>query len=164
MNLFNRSALFCLAIVATTSVSQSPPKATPNLRAFASLPHSTICSSVKELQLDITLINLGSSAYQFDSKQFVVRPAYGALVDTSTMKRRVAGFTVQQDRIPVPQSPSFVLLGEKQSYVHHLSLSLADKFFDAPGFYVLMPSISLESFSVAPDPKTGIIFELRDCE
>jgi hypothetical protein len=116
------------------------------------------------LHLDVAFINVSGSTYRFDSKHISIRPAYGALVDTSTMKRRMAGLAVQQDRMGAPQSPRFVVLKENETYVQHVSLPLTDTFFNTPGFYVVMPSISLDGFSVAPAPRTGIIFEIRDCD
>jgi hypothetical protein len=111
------------------------------------------------------VINGGKSKVTFDSRHLQVNAGYGALFDTSTLKRRTEGMSVQQDRMPVAtDQPALIELEQNQAYVRHTSMPLPTPFFSQPGFYLLMPAVSVDAFSVQADPKTGIIFELRDCE
>jgi hypothetical protein len=115
--------------------------------------------------VDIIVTNEGTSKAIFDSRRVEVNVGYAALFDTTTLKRRTEGMSVQQDRISsASDRPTMIELQPNQAYVRPFSLSLPTPFFSQPGFYLLMPSVSIGSSSNKADPKAGVIIEVRDCE
>jgi hypothetical protein len=139
--------------------------ATHSITIRVSAPRSSVCVGDKAFAIDVLVLNEGESKYSFDSNKLYANAGYGILFDTSTMKRRNGAMTIQQDPMPgASQKPVIIELQKNQAYVRELSLSLPVSFFDKPGFYLLMPSVAIDEFSLEPDPKTGIIFEVRDCE
>ncbi|MGA8090250.1 MAG: hypothetical protein WCA10_23460 [Terracidiphilus sp.] len=140
-------------------------KANSSLEVKVSAPRSSVCVGDKAITIDITILNHGQSNIGFDSHHLHVNVGYGALFDTTTMKRRTEGIAIQQDRMASgSDQQTIIALEQNQAYVRQVSFPLPSSFFSQPGFYLLMPSVSIDAFSLKPDPKTGIIFEVRDCD
>lgn len=135
------------------------------LKITVSAPRSTACVGDKALSIEITVVNQGQSKITFDSRHLAVHAGYAALFDTTSLKRRTDGMSVQQDRIPsASDHPTMIELQQNQAYVRQASLPLPSSFFREPGFYMLMPLVSIDAFTNQADPKAGIIFEVRDCD
>jgi hypothetical protein len=154
---------FCLLTLPLSSSSSAVTADSP-VQIRVSAPRSWVCVGDKAISLDIVVVNEGQSKVSFDSHHFQVNAAYGALFDTSTLKRRTEAMSVQQDRTPTTEHPALVELEKNQAYIRHASMPLPTPFFSQPGFYLLMPAVSVDAFSMQADSKRGIIFELRDCE
>jgi hypothetical protein len=166
MKIFISSLVLPICLLTSSqSISSGAGTAQSPVQIKVSAPRSWVCVGDKAISLDIVVINEGQSKVSFDSHKMQVNVAYGALFDTTTFKRRTEAMSVQQDRIPVATDrPGLVELEKNQAYTRHASLPLPTPFFSQPGFYLLMPAVSIDIFSIQSDPKTGIIFELRDCE
>jgi hypothetical protein len=135
------------------------------LEIRVSAPRSSVCAGDKAIAVDITVLNEGQSKISFDSRHLHINAGYGALFDTTTMKRRTEGISIQQDRMPsATDQQTIIELQQNQAYVRRVSFPLPSSFFSQPGFYLLMPSVSIDASSLKADPKTGIIFEVRDCD
>jgi len=135
------------------------------LKIRVSASRSSVCVGDKALSVDIIVTNEGTSKAIFDSRRVDINVGYAALFDTTTLKRRTEGMSVQQDRIrSASDRPAMVELQPNQAYVRPISLSLPTPFFSQPGFYLLMPAVSIGSASHRADPKAGVIIEVRDCE
>lgn len=148
-----------LPISAGGVVANSP------LKIRVSAPRSSVCVGDKSISIDITVVNEGQSKITFDSRHLAVHAGYGALFDTTTLKLRTEGMSVQQDRMSsASDHPTMIELQQNQAYVQQVSLPLPNPFFSEPGFYLLMPLVSIDAFSNQADPKAGIIFEVRDCD
>jgi hypothetical protein len=161
------SALWVLMICCPSFVLQRAAgevKSDSPLKIRISAPRSSVCLGDKAFIIDVVVINEGQSKISFDSGHVRVDAGYLAIFDTTTMKFRTEGMSIQQDRIPT-SSESFgnIELLPGQAYVRQFSFPLPKPFFDEPGFYHLMPSVSIDAFSPKADPKSGLIFEVRDC-
>jgi hypothetical protein len=165
MKTFASSLMLPLCWLASLSASSGAATADSPVEIRVSAPRSWVCVGDKAISLDIVVFNGGLSKVSFDSHHLQINAGYGALLDTSTLKRRTDAMSVQQDRMPVATDhPDLIELEKNQAYIRHASMPLPTPFFSQPGFYLLMPAVSIDAFSTKADPKTGIIFELRDCE
>jgi hypothetical protein len=72
--------------------------------------------------------------------------------------------SIMGDRMgPKPQAKLVTMAGGG-AYTQAISFSLQNEFFSKPGFYSLMPSVSIGKLTRPADPSTAMIFELRDCD
>lgn len=140
-------------------------KSDSQLKIRISAPHSSVCMRDGVFMIDVTVINEGQSKISFDSRHVLVDAGYLAILGTTTMKFRTEGMSIQQDRIPMPSDlPMNIELLHNQALVRQFSFPLPKSFFNEPGFYQIMPSVSIDAFSPKAEPKGGIIFEVRDCD
>ena len=136
----------------------------PNVQILLALRSSAVCLKTPELQADLVLVNRDDKPYVVDVKDLNVIAGYTAIIDTSTMQYRSAGMSNMGDRMGPRLEPVLVAIPPGGAYSQPLSFSLQNTFFSAPGFYSLMPSISIGKLTRPADPATAILFQIRSCE
>ena len=160
-----RKTIVVCMLVALLCASSSPADelpASPKVQIILALKSSVVCLKSPHLQADLLLVNRGDESYVFDVNDLNVITGYST-VSTSAHSRS-AGMSTMYDRIGPKPKPALVSVTPNGAYSQSLSFSLKDSFFAAPGFYRLMPNISIGKLRKPVDLATAIIFEVRDCE
>lgn len=155
--------LFALLGTPAAQVGEAPPKPS-GIQIFLALRSSVVCLKAPALLADMVLVNRDATPYSIDLTQLSVISGYSAIIDTSVMQYRSAGMSIMGDRMgPKPKTTRVTMAGGG-GYTQTISFSLQNKFFNKPGFYSLIPSVSIGKLTRPADPSKAMIFELRDCD
>lgn len=158
----NFAACMLLAWMCTSLSQADELPDSPKVQIVLALQSSVVCLRSPQLQADLLLVNRDYKSYVFDVNDLNVITGYSTI--STSAHSRSAGMNTMYDRIGPKPKPALVSVVPGGAYSQSLSFSLQNSFFAAPGFYRLMPSISIGKLRKSADSATAIIFEMRDCE